>query len=430
MGLKLDCYLHPSTGLHQEIRMSRRIQLQRYRSNEEWYFDDHTLFLKFDGYGKYAPKPEVISQAIQDSIKVYNDDHPDDAPLRSSIKVFMLKNKTGCLGTACVHLSNSAVYHMLRGCNPDGSPRIIYQEPEVPTQSSSPPESWQEFPTPLKFSSETSLESSTSSTEAAAPALSLSASINWAELSEQEMPAQKHMKVAVTLDPLMTLEPVLRTAEEMEAYKEVKGYLPPTNLMSLVVDIAGVRKSVVNDYDSTNSLSIITGTVPVWVTANILLEAFKPYASSSKVTQFDGSREIILTYPYVKLVKEKNHKRAFISFDPTTLDGAFAAVISKHFPLSDGVNSGEYYFGFACRKIFRDVVTEIEKRHHNTHITLPRKRPVQSDGWSSKGPSNYQPRDTKATPIMSLPSGVTVVKKNIFDVLDQGTGTDDSDDSE
>lgn len=474
--------------------MAHLIKVRNYRSNEEWYFDNHTLFLKFDGYGDYAPKTTAIAQAVQDAIDVYNTEH-SDAPVTSTINVFMLKNKSGCLGTACVHLSNSAVYHMLRGCNADGSPRIVYQEPDVPVAEPSSPESWQEFPKPLQFSSEilsgtaqnhsgsprcaisdgteqvprhpldgssssvpildtvkpsavgvsswADIDSSSSWTDISEREQPINRSLDWATLSEQELPAPKHMKVAVTLEPLMTLSDILRTEEELEAYNRIKGHYPATDRLAIDVDIAGVRKSVVSNPDREKSMSVLTGLVPEWITAKILYEAFKVYVSDSTTPHpyCDGPKVCNTPYPHVKLIREKQQMRAFIAFDPTTLDGSFAGLISKHFPISSGDKSGEFYFGSANSKMFRSVISELEntakpaggnKRTSNSSSS--------NGGWVTKGAGhgNVQgrgqgqfkttthnpPRDSRSPAIMTMPSKAGKMT-NGFSVF-----TNDSEDSE
>src|SRR3989304_8449605 len=84
------------------------------------YYDNHTLYVKCDSASK-----EQITTAFHEALENYQ--NATGAVVECRFRVNLISNREGKLyGVAFVFITNSDVYHMLLGKNPDGSDRVTY----------------------------------------------------------------------------------------------------------------------------------------------------------------------------------------------------------------------------------------------------------------------------------------------------------------
>lgn len=342
-------------------------------------FDNHTLYVRFD----VATEAQIL-QCFMDACATYKRTY--DATLECRVRVNLVQDHQGkTFGFAFVFVTNSAVYHMLLGKNPDGTDRIQYLNDPTWVPPSNPQEEV-----------DRSIDNSSN--------FYGWASLNdqgrlWADIVEEEEEAQRQRelvlqayicpKIKIQLDPLMVLPPIKLTPQQIETKKlkiiscnENKSDFDPNlitiqELLYLNIDRAAAKpvepKYMPNILRCTN--------VPFWVTPADLKMQFKPYATDSETIhdRCIKGRRMQEAYPFININAENI---AFIIFDPSTYDAYFALHMMKKTIITKLNNQGSHntvtlIFTHSFRTD-RDIMTTITQSPRIYHTPGPTSSPELS----------------------------------------------------
>ena len=317
-------------------------------------YDEHTLYIKCD-----CASVDQIRNAFREALINYRNrvDGIATDVVETRYKVNLVTNHDNVsLGFAFVFITNPAVYYMLLGKNCNGSDRIEYRDDP----------SWV-APTDDKLINNAGW-CSTKST-------------SWADMDEEydreEEERQRHIrpKIAVQLEPLMTLPPFKLTKEQIDE-KKSKIIMENKNKPNFdeefveVSDLAyfGVDAAFVMYLDHKympNILKCIK--IPMWVTKEDIKVEFASYASNSKTLheRFIKGRKIEEAYPFVNI---NNDRVGFVIFDPTTRDAQFALHMMMKTTISKEVAGKTETVTLIFKHSYRtdrDVVSDIIHQCHS-----------------------------------------------------------------
>lgn len=258
--------------------------------------DSRTLFVRCD-----TASVKQIEEVFKSLVNKYNTEFQPET--RATFYVNRVENRQGeSLGMAFVYITDSKLFHLIQGKNPDGSDRIEYR------------------PDPNWVKSEI------------AP---LSEDASWADMVEYEE-AEHCPMIPIVLEPLLTVPPYKLTPEQI-AEKRAR-------IISLNKDKPGFDEKMVDvpdhaflivspaflsPIDEKFSPNILKAkNVPSWVTPADIKLKFTPFTSNSKtvVDRVVKGRHFKETYPFVNINSEGI---AFVIFDPATLDAPFALYMLK-----------------------------------------------------------------------------------------------------
>jgi len=390
------------------------------------YFDTHTLYTKCD-----CASVEQIRTAFNEALTKYQKEN--GVNLNCRYRINLLTDREGnSFGTAFIFVTNSEVYHMLLGKNPDGSDRIEYMDDP----------SW-EPPKDNEMVNESGWTSVTDSLDYS--------NMSWADIcdEEEEFERQKEEEekrfvcpqIAIELEPLMTLPPYKLTPQQIEDKKykiiqenEGKEDFDPSLVTIPEYAYFGVDRAMVIPVDPKFMPNILkTQNVPDWITKEDLKAQFTPYASDSRTIQERTikGRRVEETYPFVNI---NEGRVAFIIFDPSTHDAQFAlhmmkkTQITKKLP-NGVVNNVTLIFGHSyCTD--RDSMSTITQKprpvqprnSHNNKSTVRFSEPPhhrknnnnRSTEISSSKDKSIKHAVANATPQRKTP---TIKSKNLFDLL-------------
>lgn len=421
------------------------------------FTDTHTLYV----HCGCATKKQIV-EAIEAACKAYMEEHKET--LKCNIKVNLVENRDGVsFNFAFVFLTNSAVYHMLLGKNPDGTDRIEYYddpswikpvEPEtvedentICVQENKAVESVEEVADEtVDEKTETSvMEENINGIKTWMDFDNewgcINTGMNWADVMDAEdkvndveekvegvksiRPEYVCPKLARHLPPLMVLNPITLTPEQIAAEKAKLGEnatVSPTVQLSL--DSAKAN-SVGNKY-MPNILKTLKNPVPEWVTKDDIKREFSGLVSDGVTVHKRTVRgkKIEETYPFVNI---SDDRVAFVIFDPSTTDAYFAlhmmkkTIIKKTLPNKESVST-TLIFGHSFRTD-RDIITQNYNfrfnpdtyppvaqtpvrppSHRSTHH--PHNRPPQNQAPSNRSPAQgLQPPnpspDNQSHPVQS-----------------------------
>lgn len=323
----------------------------------DYFSDTHTLYVKCD-----CATAEQIRRSFSEALTTYQ--ATTGTKLECRFKVNLVEDRNGTsFKIAFVFVTNSSVYYMLLGKNPDGSDRIEYRDDpswSPPTDGDVNDAGWSTISPPV-----------------------FKPGMSWADETEAEEEYQRQVeaekqryicpKIPVTLEPLMVLPPYRLTPQQIETKRQKiceENYGKPDFDPSRV-DIpelayfsvsAAIAKPVEHKY-MPNILKCKN--VPDWVTKDDLKVQFAPYVSDAETPQERSikGRRIEETYPFVNI---NDDRVAFIIFDPSTNDAYFAlhmmkkTIITK--TMGDGSrNSVTLIFGHSFRTD-RDIMADISQK--------------------------------------------------------------------
>lgn len=344
------------------------------------FYDKHTFFVKCE-----TATPEQINQVFLSALKKYQDDNNVD--LNCRVHVNLVENREGqSYGIAFVFVTNSEVYHMLLGKNPDGSDRVEYRDDP----------SWQ----PPKDG-----ESVNESGWATISPPVYTKSMSWAEISEaddeyeHQLELQKKKleqsknklicpKIPVPLDPLMVLPPYKLNSDQIKlkrdkiiADNQGKKDFDPSKIEIPEFAYLNIDRAIAVPLDPKFMPNILKcKNVPDWVTKEDIKMQLAPFASDSTTIQerFIKGRKIEETYPFVNINEDKV---AFVIFDPSTHDGQFALHNMKKTIIRKRVNnemkSVTLIFGHSFRTE-RDIMADISQKPRPVKPkSIPQNKPIQ-----------------------------------------------------
>jgi len=323
-------------------------------------------------------------------------------------RVNLVENREGkSYGIAFVFVSNSAVYYMLLGKNPDGSDRIEYRDDP----------SWID---PVDGDNVNDAGWSTIS----APVYNLN--MNWGDICNEEdkleVERNRHVcpKISFPLDPLMVLPPYRLTPEQIAerrekviAENEGKKDFNPSLVEIPELAYFSVDRAMATPVDSKFMPHILKcKEIPSWITKEDIKAQFAPYVSDSKTPQerFIKGRRIEETYPFVNVNEDRV---AFVIFDSKTHDAQFAlhmmkkTIINKKMP-NNTVETTTLIFNHSYRTD-RDMMVDIGQKPRPVNASNQSRQGNQSN-QSRSGPG--QRRDNNQRSFSSRPSNKTTNKSS------------------
>ncbi len=308
-------------------------------------YDTHTLFIKCD-----CATESQIRQAFQTALSDYQSKY--NVELNCKYRVNLVETREGIsLGIAFVFVTNSSVYFMLLGKNPDGSDRVTYIDDP----------SW--IPPPQGELSNSSGWSN------------IDSSTSWADISicDNHDVYQTCPKIISQLPPLMELPPYTLTPAQIEAkrLKIIHDNEGKAGFDEKLIEIPTtahlcVDRAMVTPVEPKFMPHILKSKgVPQWITPQDLKSHFAPYASDNTTIQdrFIKGLRIEEAYPFVNINPEGV---AFIIFDPRTHDAQFALHMMRKVTLSKTDADGHLLtvtllFGHSFRTD-RDLMVDINQR--------------------------------------------------------------------
>ena len=273
---------------------------------------------------------------------------------------------------------SEAVYYMLLGKNPDGSPRIDYiDDPSwvSPEGSGVTNTSWESIG---------------------------DNKIDWADMADEDDLNQKFIcpKIPVCLEPLMSLPPYKLTQKQraskreamIEINQETEGFNPDLLEIPEYAYITVNRTKVVPVESNLMPNILKCKAVPTWLDKNDIKREFMPFASDNKTihSRLIRGQYVEEAYPWVNV----NDGIAFIIFDPSTNDAQFAlhmmrkAVFTKR-TREGAENKVTLIFSHSYRTD-RDLMAEISQKTKQTKGIKPHEiKPIAQD---SKHKSQQKPK--------------------------------------
>lgn len=314
-------------------------------------YDTHTLFVKCD-----CATVEQIRDSFLSSLKEF--EIQNKTKLDCRFRVNRVEDRNGnSFGIAFVFVTNSEVYYMLLGKNPDGSDRVDYIDDP----------SWKPVDPSLQIN-----DSGWSSTRTELK--------SWADSMEEEDEIEKYQeslkcpKIPIQLEPLMKLKSFRMTEEQikMKRDKIIEDNQGKEDFNIDLIEISeyahlGIDRAIAPFLENKFMPNILKcKDVPEWVSKELLKAEFTPYASDSKTIheRFVKGRKIEETYPFVNINEDRV---GFIIFDPRTNDGRFAlhmmkkTYMVKRDPNGDIIDRATLLFNHSYRTD-RDLMSDINQK--------------------------------------------------------------------
>jgi hypothetical protein len=273
------------------------------------YMDTNTLYVTFNN-----ASTEQIQQAFADEISKY--EAASGEKLNCTVIVNRVTTREGVpIGFAFVHVSNSAVYHMILGKKPDGTELFRYEDDPnwiKPTNLEILPES---IPYP-------DMEGKTSWADMADIEDAYHREVaELKEKKEQQAKLLQNSKIAIPIPPFMGNPTFKLTPEQLE---EATDEETKTGLGVLTC-----YPAVVPDTEDHQRASVLKSKfVPTGVTVAEIKKAFTPYASDNKTlyARRYKNETIVESFPFVVLTPDRT---AFVAFNMATRDAQFALHMQK-----------------------------------------------------------------------------------------------------
>lgn len=294
-------------------------------------YDEHTLFVKCGNATK-----KQITDAFLTAFDDYTQQTGESVDCLFRVNVVTERDGTS-LKIAFVFLTNPEFYYMFIGKNKDGSDRIVYQDNPIciPALNGS------------KIN------------EAGWSNISPSLSVN-----KQAGPA----KIAVVLDPLISLPPYELTEEQIEAKRHEilarnrgKEDFEPSLVEIPKFAYFTVDRARCEALDKKYMAHILKcRDVPNWLSKEELKKYFTPFVSDCKTLQKRTikGQTISEAYPFVNI---NNDRVAFIIFDSSTNDASFALHMTKKSIFTNGTETATLVFNHSFRTE-RDIMADISQQ--------------------------------------------------------------------
>lgn len=274
------------------------------------YYDEHTIYCD-TSVATEKQLAECIKKAIIDATQILGE------KTTCKFKVNLLVNKEGkYFGFGYVRVSDSRVYWMLLGRNPDGTERVEqYPDPN-----------WTPPPDPNEgLTQEEIIEKNRNK--------------SWAQLAEEE---DKYIQPMIKnpLPPLVTI-PGYEYDEEQRKHLKKLGLEenPEEDIEIPKYGYFAIQRGYASDAPpGTVRHKICARNVPDWIPKEAFKSIFSFYTSEESkkkkvkniVKTKDGLKEIEDSYPLVNFINSKNGARiVFVTFDPATKDALFALLMTK-----------------------------------------------------------------------------------------------------
>lgn len=250
--------------------------------------DNHTLYIECGSSTK-----KQLNDAIVDAISAF-----PDIKTKYMINLVMVSNGTVPVGYAYVYFTNSMIYNMLLGNEPDGTPRYDLKLIEKDTPKSGDKVCWEDLDDEPEY-------------------------------------------IKVPKSPLIKLMPYSISSEQSVIERKLNPLWVPVPFG--VYKIFKARPIRVEDGDIPNVLF-----APSYkpINAAIIKAYFTPFCddSTTKVKRVFKKETIEDTYPFVDIISnDKKVHKVFITFDPKTTNGEYALVMTKRSVIGDDI----YYFQYA-----------------------------------------------------------------------------------
>lgn len=317
--------------------------------------DKHTLYIKCN----YASEKQIYDALNAGLTKYQYDNKITD--LNCRFRVNYITNKEGePLGLAFAFFTDSAIYHMILGRNPDGSERIIeYDDPSwtAPAKDQSINENG--WGTTSKYSK----------------------IVSWAdetEAAEEEERKNTCPKIRTVLPPLIIIPPVMLTNSQIEEKRqeiiednEGKLDFDPKMVRVAREEYLTIEEAMVKPLESKFIPNILKASnVPEWMNVRHLKSIFSPYVSDSTTNQkrIVHGTTLIEPYPFINFSEKDDKRSVFMIFDPDTTNARFALHMQMKTTIRDKIDnvprSSVLIFHHAF-KTDRDMMTDINKRPNN-----------------------------------------------------------------
>ena len=333
--------------------------------------DNHTHYIKCT----YATEKQIYDVYNEGLTKYQKDNKLKEVDRR--FKVNYITNKEGePLGVAFAFLTDSTLYHMILGRNPDGTERYIEQDDP----------SW-------KPPSKDDLvnESGWSMTS------KYDKGMSWADVTEEDEKMERKFvcpKIRTLLPPLITIPPVRLTDVQMEEKRqdiieENEGKLgfDPSKVHVPREEYLSIDEALSKPKESKFLPNVLKATnVADWVTARHIKIIFTPYVTDAVTPDERVVHGVTVREPYPHVnISEKDGKRCvFVVFDPQTTNAYFALHMQMKTTVRDKIDNVPRL----CVLIFhhaykgdRDMMTEINKRPHQGRPDGYRGGRGESDGY-------------------------------------------------
>lgn len=246
----------------------------------------------------------------------------EDTGLQCEFRVNLVTSRGQYCGHAYVHISNLLVFYMLIGRNPDGTERVEkYPDPswKAPTDKTYE-EAFEEAEVEMKER--------------------IGKKLDWADYSDIEdcvRSRYEHPLLVRKLKPLVELPgydydegQIARIKELAVAKGEDPSKIPKQGFFQ-------ISQAYVHELNENQCSNVLITRVPHWVSETILKDIFSPYASDSKtkITRKMAGKKISDTYPFITMLEKEQNKIVFITFDPETIDGQCAYLMTRKLIVSD-----------------------------------------------------------------------------------------------
>jgi len=264
------------------------------------YSDEHTLYV-ISG----AARNEDLKSAVLRTIKIHEKKTGEKYPCE--VIANLIYDRDGIpYGFGYLYLSNSKIYHMLLGRNPDGTDRTEIIEKDLGYVPWTEDMDFEDIPW-----------------------------FDWADAAEEIEIRQ--------LPPILTLPAFYYRPEQKEQLKKLLEKLKSSEKKQLDPEqfdlnkctfklAAGLVKPVDEKY---SPCTLCAREIPDWLTEKEIYKRFRPFVSNKKRTDHGKS------YPIVSI--NRKNRLAFVEFDPNTRDAQFALIMTTK--LSFVSQSGSFRSG-------------------------------------------------------------------------------------
>lgn len=380
------------------------------------FHDNHTLLVKFE-----CATSQQILQSFITAFKTYQNDN--NTTLKCKFKVNYVEDRDGkSFGFAFVFVTNSSVYNMILGKNPDGSDRVEYKEDltwEPPIENS--------YVNKSGLSVVDKPEKKPDHSD-----------ISWADMLEaddeyeaqileqqilQEKERQKKIrpKIAFTLESLMKIPPVVLTLDQIEKKREkiINDNKQDFDIDSIYIqetEYLNVERALVFQINQKFISNILKcKNVHPSITKHDIKTQFLQYASDSTTLheRIVKGKRVKESYPFVNI---NDDRVAFVIFDQSTRDAQFALHMMKKTIIKkkiDNIDHNMMLFFSHSYRTDRDIVSNFKEKHtytssrYNQNDTRNHyQKNRNNDSYSTKN------NDTKN-------KVVTPEKKNPYSLLDE-----------
>lgn len=271
------------------------------------YTNNHVIYLDC-GVATEDQVKAVVKKSIRDAKERLQ------RPIETQFMTNVVNRSGRPVGYTYIWFTNPEVFNMLIGKNPDGSERIEYIDdpdwvaPEQPREAVDLLSS--------KFSS-----------------------LSWADQCEEE---ERYIcpKVKRTLPPLMTLDPIEYVGDQKAqmvqlmidkmkragTWKDGCVVTAPDRIE--LVPAPAFCSPVEDEY---NPETICATKVPPWITEADVKNVFRPFASDPVREVQKKINNVLVkdTFPFVLIVKGKEQRMVFVTFDRNTHDAQFALLMTR-----------------------------------------------------------------------------------------------------